>query len=269
MSLEDILAQPHQIGDALWRIDAAGISKRDLPGGVLVCGEESIGGHLAAAALGDRATGYVRAGALEPWATADTLVLCASYTGDGEEALEGFAEAGERGCPRVVVCTAGALAGQAREEGVPVIGVPSGMRPTASVVYVTLAALECAALAGAGPSLRAEAEAAGAALTDTAPWDARARDIAAALTGRVPVVYDAAGIGRRWVDQIEEATGYAAFWQDRPRRGRLRTSGLTAVPLDGFAGAAEGLERVLSLVLLGDLVAAHLSDASAAASSDL
>jgi hypothetical protein len=260
VSVEDILAQPHQIGDALWRIDAAGISRRSLSGGVLVGGEESIGGALAAAALGDRATGYVRAGALEPWAREDTLVLCASYTGDGEDALECFSEAGARGCPRVVVCTAGRLAARAREEDVPVIGVPSGMQPSASVIYVTLAALECAALVGAGPSLRAEAEAAGAALADTAPWEARAREIASSLAGRVPVIYDASGVGQRWAAQIEEATGYAAFWQDRPSRGRLRTDGLTAVPLDGLAGDATGLERVLSLVLLGDLVAIHMAN---------
>ena len=56
--LGDVLAQPHQLGDALWRAQSAGIRPRDLPGGLVVCGMggSAIGGDLAAAALGDRAT---------------------------------------------------------------------------------------------------------------------------------------------------------------------------------------------------------------------
>jgi glucose/mannose-6-phosphate isomerase len=254
--LADVLAQPHQIGDALWRIEAAGIPRRELPGGVLVCGEESIGGDLAAAALGDRATGHVRAGTLEPWAGEDTLVLCASYTGDGEEALACFSAAGERGCPRVVVCTAGRLAAAAREQGVPVIGVPSGMAdPGAAVVYMTLAALECAALAGAAPSLRAEAEAASRTLAQVG--EAQARTIADGLRGRVPVIQGTAAVARRWADQITTVTGEAAFWVESPPGGHLRDP-LTALPIDALARGESGVERVFSLVLLGDLVALHM-----------
>lgn len=252
--LGDVLAQPHQIGDALWRVDAAAIPRRSLAGGVAVCGEESIGGSLAAAALGDRATAPVRAG-LEPWAKDDTLVLCASYTGDGEEALRCFAEAGARGCPRVVVCTAGALASRAREEGVPVIGVPSGMQPSASVVYVTLAALECVALAGAGPSLRDEAEAAGSSLGAVGVEDAER--IAGRLRDRVPVVHGDGAVARRWAEQIEAAAGGPAFWRATPPPPL--EDPLEAVSLDELGGAATGLARVLALVMLGDLVAACLT----------
>lgn len=159
-ALDDALAQPHQIGDALWRIDAAGIPRRELSGGVAVCGVSYGAGALAAAALGDRAKAPVRDG-LEPTAGEDTFVLCASYSGDDEEALECFEEAGRRGAPRAVVCTAGRLAARAREERLPVIGVPAGFsHPSAAIVYFVLAALESAALAGIAPSLRAEAEAA-------------------------------------------------------------------------------------------------------------
>jgi glucose/mannose-6-phosphate isomerase len=160
VSIDDALAMPHQIGDALWRIESAGIARRACPGGVAVCGVTHGAGALAAEILGDRATAPVRDG-LEPGTEEDTFVLCASYTGDDQAALDCFEEAGRRGSPRAVVGTGGKLAAQAREEGVPVIGVPSGFDdPGAAVVYFTLAALECAALAGVGPSLRAETEAA-------------------------------------------------------------------------------------------------------------
>ncbi len=87
---------------------------------------------------------------------ADALVVIASYSGDDQEALDCFEEAGRNGAPRAVVTTGGRLAARAREEGVPVIGVPGGFPdPSAAIVYFTLAAVQAAA-----PSLRAELEAA-------------------------------------------------------------------------------------------------------------
>ena len=55
--IDDVLAQPHQLGDALWRAQSAGISSHDRPAGLIVCGMggSAIGGDLALAALGDRA----------------------------------------------------------------------------------------------------------------------------------------------------------------------------------------------------------------------
>lgn len=166
MTRDDVLAYPHQIGDALWRIEAAGIPKRSLPGGVAVCGVAHGAAELAAEILGHRATAPVREGLDSPPAD-DAFVLVASYSGDDEEALACFDAAGERGAPRAVVCTAGALAARAREQDVPVIGVPAGIEDTrAAVVYFVLAALEAAARSGAGPSLRGEVEAAVPTLLD-------------------------------------------------------------------------------------------------------
>lgn len=287
-AIGDALAQPHQVGDALWRIESAGISRRDLPGGVAVCGEEAIGGDLAMAALGDRATAPVRTArgfALEPWTREDTLVLCASYSGDGEEALACFEDAGARGAPRVVVTTGGRLAARARDEGVPVVGVPAGLEPGSAAVYVTLATLECAALAGAGPSLREEVEAAvvamervGEANGPNAPDTAPAKATALRLRDRVPTVRGTgptAPIARRWSEQMEAMTGWPAFWRDSWHRGvmgpllpaiflddpaiddRLR------IPIDPSATVVrvEGgtlVGRVLSLVMLGDFVAIYM-----------
>jgi glucose/mannose-6-phosphate isomerase len=166
MKLDDVRAYPHQVGDALWRIEAAGIPQRSLPGGVAVCGVTYGAGELAAEILGDRANAPVRDGLGSPPAD-DALVLVASYSGDDEEALACFDGAGGRGAPRAVVCTAGALAARAREQAVPVIGVPAGIDdPRAAIVYFVLAALEAAARSGAAPSLRAEVEAAVPTLLD-------------------------------------------------------------------------------------------------------
>jgi glucose/mannose-6-phosphate isomerase len=166
MTADDVRAYPHQIGDALWRIEAAGIPQRSLPGGVAVCGVSHGAGEIAAEILGDRAQAPVREGLDSPPAD-DTFVLVASYSGDDEEALSCFDAAGEIGAPRAVVCTAGALAARAREQNVPVIGVPAGIEDAqAAIVYFVLAALEAAARAGAAPPLQAELEGAVPTLAD-------------------------------------------------------------------------------------------------------
>src|SRR5215210_5688120 len=177
--LGDVLAQPLQVGDALWRTQSAGIRPRDQPAGMVVCGMggSAIGGDLAKAALGDRATRtitVVRGYALESWTRPESLVLCASYSGDTEETLACFEAAGAAGAERVVLTTGGALAELAREEGAPVIGVPAGMQPRAAVVYMTIGVLECAALCGAAPAVQGEIESAAEVLDAIAPADAPA-----------------------------------------------------------------------------------------------
>jgi glucose/mannose-6-phosphate isomerase len=229
--LGDVLAQPLQLGDALWRTQSAGIRPRDLPGGFVVCGMggSAIGGDLANAALGDRATRpitVVRGYALEAWTPPESFVLCASYSGNTEETLACFEAAGAAGAQRAVLTTGGALAELARAEGVPVIGVPAGMQPRAAVIYMTVGVIECAALCGAAPSLRSEIDTSTALLERLveewgpgAPDDALPKRIARGLQGRVPVIHGAGAtvaVARRWHTQLNENAKAAAFWSELP-----------------------------------------------------
>jgi glucose/mannose-6-phosphate isomerase len=309
--LGDVLAQPLQIGDALWRAQSAGIHASDRPGGLIVCGMggSAIGGDLAVAALGDRATRpitIVRGYALESWTGPDSLVLCCSYSGDTEETLACFDAAGAAGAQRVVLTTGGKLARMAREEGVPVVGVPAGMQPRAAVLYMMIGTLECAALCGAAPGLHSEIDSSTALLerlvTEWGPeasGDSEAKAIAAQLEGTVPVVHGAgptAAIARRWHTQLNENAKVAAFWSELPEAnhneivGWERGRGLAPlaaiflcdpdqhprmqrrIELHGAeverAGAPtrlvdsrgdSRLERVLSLLLLGDFVSVYLA----------
>ena len=221
--LGDVLAQPLQLGDALWRAESADIRPRDLPGGLVVCGMggSAIGGDLAMAALGDRATRpitVVRGYALESWIPPESLVLCASYSGDTEETLACFEAAGAAGTERVALTTGGALAELARAEGVPVIGVPAGMQPRAAVVYMTIGALDGAALCGAAPALRAEIDTASGLLERLveewgpgAPEDPLVKRAARELDGTIRAAHRAAStvaVGRRWSTQINENAGH-------------------------------------------------------------
>ena len=229
--LGDVLAQQHQVGDALWRVESAGIRRADHPGGLLVAGMggSAIGGDLAAAVLDGRASRAVRTVrdyTLEPWTGPDTLVLCASYSGDTEETLACFEDATARGVPRIALTTGGELADRARAEGVPVIGVPSGMQPRAAVVYMLVAALECAAACGAAPSVRAELEAAEPMLArlaaewgPDAPEDSRAKALAREIRGAIPVIYAAGptvAVAQRWKKQLNENAKLPAFVAELP-----------------------------------------------------
>ena len=293
--LDDVLAQPDQIEDALWRVEAAGVPRRERSGGLVVAGMggSAIGGDLAAAAVGDRARRPIRTNrgyALPSWLDADALVLFASYSGDTEETVAAYERARELGAPRVALTTGGQLSELAREDGIPVIGIPSGMQPRAAVIYMTVAALECAAACGASPSLRGEIEAAGPTLRALAEDDSEPRALAESLRDRIPVVYGAGRTvapARRWKTQLNENAEVAAFASELPEADHNEVCGederLAAIFLDddtleprlrrrievtrevlggGHVVEARGaspVERVLSLVLLGDLVSVHLA----------
>jgi glucose/mannose-6-phosphate isomerase len=309
--LGDVLAQPHQLGDALWRAQSAGLSNEDRPGGLIVCGMggSAIGGNLATAALGDRATRpitTVRGYALESWTGPDSLVLCASYSGNTEETLACFEAAGAAGAGRVALTTGGKLAEAARADGVPVIGIPAGMQPRAAVIYMIVGVLECAARCGAAPGLHSEIDTAAELLGELAerwgpeaPGDSPAKALAGQLQGTLPVVHGAGpttAVARRWKTQLNENAKAAAFFSELPEadhneicgwergRGRAPLAGvfledpdqhprvhrrieLTAAAVEGTGAPAlrvtargeTRLERVLSLVLLGDLVSVYLA----------
>jgi glucose/mannose-6-phosphate isomerase len=309
--LGDVLALPEHLRDALWRVESAIMNEWDTPGGLVVAGMggSGIGGALACAALGDHASRpiYVtRAYGLPPWTTPETTVLCASYSGDTEETLACYESAGALGAQRVVVTTGGRLAEQARADRVPVIPLPGGFQPRAAVAYMTVAALEVAALCGAGPRLTSEIDVAAshaeqlvAEWGPDAPEDSLAKEVARGLHGSAPVVAGAgltAPVAYRWKTQVNENAKLPCFahelpeldhnelvgWEGAPEVGRF-----AAVFLDDsdshprvkarmeltqrliadhatacFHVETRGqttIERVFSLVLLGDLVSIYLA----------
>ncbi|HKP88535.1 MAG TPA: hypothetical protein VJT75_01040, partial [Thermoleophilaceae bacterium] len=109
--IDDVLAQPDQLADAVWRAESAGFPRSTSEPIVAGMGGSAIGGNLAAAITG-RAIRTVRDYDLD--AGPDDLVLCASYSGDTEETLACFESAGAAGAARAVVTTGGELGEAAR-----------------------------------------------------------------------------------------------------------------------------------------------------------
>jgi len=308
----DILALPEHLRDALWKLESAGLTRWDSPGGLVVAGMggSAIGGALARAILSDHASRPLLASqayGLPPWTTPDTTVLCASYSGNTEETLACYEAAGVIGARRVVVTSGGELAEQARADGVPVIPVTGGLQPRAAVGYMTVAALEVAALCGVGPRCGSELDVAAEHLEELveawgpdAPDEAEPKVLARALHGSVPVLFGAGlttPLAYRWKTQINENAKQLAYavelpeadhneivgWVSAAEHGRFAAVflddadthprvkariELTGQIVDGGATGgvhrvesrgSTAVERVLSLVLLGDLVSLYLA----------
>ena len=308
--LADILDLPEHLRDALWRVQSANLEAHDAPGGLVVAGMggSAIGGALALAALGDRASRPIfvsRDYALPPSITPDATVLCSSYSGETEETLAAFEAAGVLGARRIVCTTGGRLAQEARAEGVPVIPLPGGFQPRAAVGYSLVVALEVAALAGVGESLRSEIDVAAAHAAQLvadwgpdAPEDSLAKSLARSLNGTTPQIAGAGlttPIAYRWKTQINENAKAPAFSAELPEldhneivgwsgadqlgrfaaiflddrdlhphvRRRMELTQEIIAPTAALTRRIESMgenrtERVVSLVLLGDLVSLYM-----------
>jgi glucose/mannose-6-phosphate isomerase len=309
--LDDILGMPDQLRDALWRVESASLEARESPGGLTVAGMggSGIGGALARAALGDRASRPIvlaRGYALPAWTTPDSTVLCVSYSGNTEETLALYEAAGALGARRVVATTGGKLAEAAREDRTPVIPLPGGFQPRAAVAYSLVVALEVAGLCGAGEHLHAEIDVAAAHAEElVSEWgpdgadNCLAKGLARGLHGTVPVVAGAgltAAIAYRWKTQINENAKIPSFANELPEldhnelvgweganelgrfsavflddsdlhprirqrveltRGLIASSGAATYRVDSVGETRT--ERLVSLVLLGDLVSVYLA----------
>jgi glucose/mannose-6-phosphate isomerase len=222
--LDDVLALPDHLRDALWRVESAGLEPADASG-LIVCGMggSAIGGVLARAALGD-SLGLpmliFRDYELPPWTAPDRAILCSSYSGNTEETLACFAAAEAIGAIRYVATTGGALAEAARASSVPVVGFPGGLQPRHAVGYGFTVASEIAALIGAAPAIRTEIDTAAAFLDDRREaLVERAAKIAERIAGSVPTIYGCdltVPVAYRWKTQINENAKQHAFDHQLP-----------------------------------------------------
>ncbi|MFP5388708.1 MAG: bifunctional phosphoglucose/phosphomannose isomerase [Thermoleophilia bacterium] len=223
--LDDVLAIPDHLRDALWRVESARLEPSEAAG-LMVCGMggSAIGGDLAAAALGDRLTRplqTVRGYELPSWVTPEWAVLCSSYSGDTEETLACFAGAEALGARRLVVSTGGDLVDAARAGGVPVVGLPGILpAPRAAVAYMLVCAAEIAAVVGVAPRIHTEIDAAAAFLErESAGLQERAEEIVTRLGSAIPVITGAdltTPVARRWKTQINENAKAPAFFSELP-----------------------------------------------------
>jgi glucose/mannose-6-phosphate isomerase len=301
--LEDVLDIPSHIRDALWRVDSAQLKPKD-SAGFVVCGMggSAIGGELARGLLSDRLTGplvVVRSYRLPEWVNADWAVLGSSYSGETEETLSSFAEAGREGAHRWAAGTGGQLAQAARDAGLGMVGLPGNFQPRATVAYMTVVATCGAHLAGIAPDVRDELERAADYLEQSLEsLQEKALELAQKI-GEVPLVVHGADmtvpVARRWASQFNENAKQFAFSAEIPeanhnlmeawkegkggigavfltdqgqtprerRRMQLTADAVERTGVPTFTVETEGAsnsDRLLWSVMLGDLVSVAVAD---------
>jgi glucose/mannose-6-phosphate isomerase len=225
---------------------------------VVICGMggSAIAGDLVAPLLesGPVALTVWRDYGLPHWVAADDLVVASSYSGQTEETLAAFAAAGTRGCRRLALATGGALAAGAREAGVPLVELPPGLPPRASlgwglgallralgrmgVVANAPYALEtaAAALQRAGAARELPGVAAPAVRPTDPDGNPPVATVAAALAGRMPVIYtcggESHGAGLRLRAQLNENAKVPAALAAFPELDHNDLVGWDLIPAD-------------------------------------
>jgi glucose/mannose-6-phosphate isomerase len=217
-----ILAFPTQLREALARArrgpELIPASSRPDRLWVVGMGGSAIGGDfLRAWALErsslavDVARGYDAPHAL----SAGSFAIFVSYSGNTEETLSIWEEAGRRGVPRAAVTSGGELGERAERAGAPVLTIPSGMPPRAALGWTSVPLLVGLARAGLAPFDDAEIEAAAAACERTiarsgpdAGGEPAVRAWARAAAEGLPLVYAPADrlapAATRWACQLNE-----------------------------------------------------------------
>jgi len=231
------------------------------PTGLAVCGMggSAIGGDLVLACVPHIPVPsiVVRGYELPAWVGPQTLVVAASYSGDTEETLSCAAAALARGCRPVCVTSGGRLSAFATEQELPLIAIPGGRQPRASVGYLSaplLAVLEAAGLCAAvQPDLDEAVQLLHAGATELAPEAGRtaepAKELARSLLGRQAVVYGAGltvPAARRWKGQINENAKAPSFWNELPELDHNELVGWTSLPELTAATVAVFLEDAMS-----------------------
>ncbi len=230
----------------------------DRPNGVAVCGMggSAIGGDVVRACLDGLPVPFqvVRGYELPAWVSERTLVFAVSYSGNTEETLACLARALARGCRPVCVASGGRLTELAGRHGLPLVAVPAGLQPRASIGFLSTpigAALEVAGLAPGFDEQVAEAievtlELRAELAPEVADNDNEAKTVARRLLNCLPVVYGAgvtAPAARRWKGQLNENAKTPAFFNELPELDHNELAGWATNP--GVAGRA-------FLVLLDD-----------------
>jgi len=151
---------------------------------------------------------------LPKWVGPETLVFCASYSGNTEETLSAYAGAKAAGAMVIAVTSGGKLAEMARADGYPVVTIPGGQPPRTALGFMMVPIIVVSERLGLIPPQDYNHVFAG--LDDCvtswgldAPYHYNiAKKLAETLHGKLSVIYGLGGwqaiVANRWKGQINE-----------------------------------------------------------------
>ncbi|MCI4346328.1 MAG: hypothetical protein L3K07_06200 [Thermoplasmata archaeon] len=149
-------------------------------------------------------------------------LVAISYSGNTQETLHAYAEAGRRGMPRLAITSGGELGERAARDGVPILAVPSGGPPRAWVGFLLgtlLGALDAAFPRSNEARLKEAAQELSARWPELAEEGGLPARLAAAVGARLPTICaepSLAGLARRWKTQVEENAKRGATFEILP-----------------------------------------------------
>ncbi|MBN2072814.1 MAG: bifunctional phosphoglucose/phosphomannose isomerase [Actinobacteria bacterium] len=134
--------------------------------------------------------------------TEDWLVVPVSYSGNTEETISAASEAILRNCSMMILCSGGKLEALAREKGLVMIKIPSGLQPRGAIGYIFFPVYLALGIMGLVRIPADEIEEALALVKEKAALYNRntessrnpAKKIALAAQGLIPIVYGTEGI---------------------------------------------------------------------------
>ena len=258
--LSSVEALPDQISDAV----AISAAVEGLPAAagitsvaVLGVGGSAIAGDILSAGASDDSRAFIRTLRgydLPGWVGPGTLVFGLSYSGESEETLVSFRAAAERGAHLVAISAGGTLAADAAALGAVSVLLPDkGLQPRAALGYLSVPMLEICRRIGLFDGSDALTETAAVLKKRCSEYsrhcpagENRAKQLALALSGFIPMVYGSQGISEvaayRWKCQFNECSKVPSFHNS--------FSELTHNEIVGWSGPGNHLP--LALIVLRD-----------------
>ncbi len=151
-----------------------------------------------------------------------TLVFSVSYSGNTEETLSAYREAAKKKAKIVAITTGGRLARLAKRNKIPIISIPSGLPPRASLGYLFFPLLITLERLGLIKNKKKECQEALRLLKDlkrkfslsSKVGSNQAKRIALKLHKNLPLIYTSSilsPVGLRWKGQLSENSKVLAF----------------------------------------------------------
>jgi len=187
----------------------------------------------------------------------ETLIIASSYSGNTEETVSAYEEAGEKGLARVAVAVGGKLIDAAKRDGIPYIKLPdTGIQPRSALGFSFKALLKFLGLDDAlahVSSLAAE--------LDPISFEEDGKKLVREMNGFVPVIYASTrneSIAYNWKIKFNETGKIPAFYNVVPELNHNEMTGFDPVSAygrethPGTNGTREGLNKPFYFLFLRD-----------------
>ena len=162
--------------------------------------------------------------------SAKTLVIGSSYSGNTEEVIDGFEEAGRRGIDRAAISVGGRLRDLARASQIPFIQFPDGGIQPRSALGLSMKVF--LSLMNERDVLNDVAAVAGLLRTHMDSLEKQGKALAGSMKNRVPVIYASRqniGIVQNWKIKFNETAKIPAFWNVFPELNHNEMTGFDVV----------------------------------------